>query len=66
MTTRDDRDAADYKDNAYDLSEAVRILAVLTKNSPSYEVTTTPFAAAHQEACAVLARLQAAGFEEAS
>lgn len=59
-------DAADIKDNAADLLEAVRLLAVMTKNAPSYEVTVIPFSVAHQESCKVLARLQAAGFEEAN
>lgn len=59
-------DAADIKDNAADLLEAVRLLAVMTKNAPAYQVTVLPFADAHKKACRVLERLQAAGFEEAN
>lgn len=58
-------DAADIKDNAWDLLRAVRLLAIMTKHAPSYEGTVKPFELAHQEACRVLARLQDAGFEEA-
>ena len=61
-----DYDASIFKDNAKDLLEAVHLLATLTKNAPSYEVTVEPFALAHQESCRVLERLQAAGFEEAN
>lgn len=46
--------------------KAIRVLAKMAKNSPSYEVTVKPFADAHQEACALLAQLQEQGFEEAN
>jgi hypothetical protein len=61
-----DYDASIFKDHASDLLEAIRTLATMTKHAPSYEVTVVPFATAHQDACRVLERLQAAGFEEAN
>ena len=48
------------------VQEAIRVLAALTKNAPSYDVTVQPFADAHQEACAVLDRLQKSGVGAAS
>lgn len=59
-------DASIFKDNAWDLLRAIRLLALLTKNAPSAKVTVAPFSLAHAEACRVLARLQEAGFEEAN
>jgi hypothetical protein len=47
------------------MRRAVKALAEMTRNAPSYGVCVLPFAVAHLAACEVLAELQDAGIEEA-